>query len=635
MSKIKIYVENGQVIITPVISTLVAGGKPIALQRFPTNDVLTASVVDTDKVKVVHENGKVIFTKVAISNLVGKDGSTAISGADAAAKVATLNGSDYFAAGTLESKITTEKNRVDGLGGVLKDTVGGGGKGIYTNTTKVTTDAHVTVASLSAKVRVNASTGMDFSQSTSNGPGSVSLSVQAGTSPSSVEAIAIDGDAALNNATINLRQPVTFSSTATGLNGSALTAGSVPDARIASSSVTQHAGDIQLSDLSNVDTHAPEANEVLTWDNVNSYWAPAAAPGTDNSLASSISDIMQLSGQEIQGKDPGTGDKLVAWDDSASKLTYFTPSSAFSIQGTNISVRTYANSDQTLAANRNIDMNNKFLTFKDGSNTKLQYNPNTDFFTFTNGLQVNGDFRVVSSSGLAGSQIKLQEPAMGGSNAVILQAPTTNLTADVTFVMPDADGSDGHFLQTDGSGNLSFAAASGGGSSSKVYTFYDAGRRQWSSSQDNYYHYGDASYGLSDNAKSGAISSYTTGSLVSNLIDDFQFNSFVVPADCTKAEIRGWMHTSSSALAGKTMDIYVYKIVPSNTTGATQHTATELLNVQKTLPSSIRRVLAFNVKTTSAGLSAGDLLHVVMKPTGVNTNSTHYLQYTYTLTLEE
>jgi len=52
------------------------------------------------------------------------------------------------------------------------------------------------------------------------------------------------------------------------------------------------------------------------------------------------------------------------------------------------------------------------------------------------------------------SQIKLLH---SGGNGVLLSAPTNNPASDVTFKLPQADGSSGHFLKTDGSGQLSFA----------------------------------------------------------------------------------------------------------------------------------------------------------------------------------
>ena len=56
------------------------------------------------------------------------------------------------------------------------------------------------------------------------------------------------------------------------------------------------------------------------------------------------------------------------------------------------------------------------------------------------------------------SQIKLLH---SGGNGVILSAPNSNPASDVTLKLPQADGSAGQFMKTDGSGNLSFDAAGG------------------------------------------------------------------------------------------------------------------------------------------------------------------------------
>ena len=58
-----------------------------------------------------------------------------------------------------------------------------------------------------------------------------------------------------------------------------------------------------------------------------------------------------------------------------------------------------------------------------------------------------------------------------GGNVVSLNSPTSAPTsADVAFNLPNADGSAGQFMKTDGSGNLSFDAAGGG----KVLNYDDA-----------------------------------------------------------------------------------------------------------------------------------------------------------------
>ena len=53
------------------------------------------------------------------------------------------------------------------------------------------------------------------------------------------------------------------------------------------------------------------------------------------------------------------------------------------------------------------------------------------------------------------SQIKLKH---SGGNSSIIAAPSSNPSSDVTFRLPNADGSAGQVLQTDGSGNLSWVS---------------------------------------------------------------------------------------------------------------------------------------------------------------------------------
>jgi len=58
---------------------------------------------------------------------------------------------------------------------------------------------------------------------------------------------------------------------------------------------------------------------------------------------------------------------------------------------------------------------------------------------------------------LARAELRFQDAT--GGQFIAFEAPAT-VSSNVTFVLPDSDGSDGHFLKTDGSGTLSFAAAS-------------------------------------------------------------------------------------------------------------------------------------------------------------------------------
>src|SRR5210317_1085015 len=61
----------------------------------------------------------------------------------------------------------------------------------------------------------------------------------------------------------------------------------------------------------------------------------------------------------------------------------------------------------------------------------------------------------IGNSTTVGGSLKLNEGTNNGTNYIALKAPNA-VTSTTTFVLPDGDGSSGQFLQTDGSGNLSF-----------------------------------------------------------------------------------------------------------------------------------------------------------------------------------
>ena len=63
------------------------------------------------------------------------------------------------------------------------------------------------------------------------------------------------------------------------------------------------------------------------------------------------------------------------------------------------------------------------------------------------------------------ADLRFGEATGNGSNWVALQAPAS-IAADVTWTLPDADGTTGQVLSTNGTGTLSWATASGGSGSS-------------------------------------------------------------------------------------------------------------------------------------------------------------------------
>ncbi len=78
-----------------------------------------------------------------------------------------------------------------------------------------------------------------------------------------------------------------------------------------------------------------------------------------------------------------------------------------------------------------------------------------DTFTTNDVLTVSG---VTANAG----RVRLGEDADNGSNYTELRA-SASLAANVTFVLPVADGAASSVVQTDGSGTLSFQASTGSG----------------------------------------------------------------------------------------------------------------------------------------------------------------------------
>jgi len=65
----------------------------------------------------------------------------------------------------------------------------------------------------------------------------------------------------------------------------------------------------------------------------------------------------------------------------------------------------------------------------------------------------------IGNNASTGGTLKLNEGTNNGTNFIGLKAPNA-VTTTTTFTLPDGDGSNGQFLKTDGSGNLSFGTVS-------------------------------------------------------------------------------------------------------------------------------------------------------------------------------
>ena len=73
-------------------------------------------------------------------------------------------------------------------------------------------------------------------------------------------------------------------------------------------------------------------------------------------------------------------------------------------------------------------------------------------------LEVNdGGFVAIANGATGPGQLRLYEDTDNGTNYSAFQVGTQS--GDITYTLPTADGSNGHFLSTNGSGTLSWGAA--------------------------------------------------------------------------------------------------------------------------------------------------------------------------------
>ncbi len=110
---------------------------------------------------------------------------------------------------------------------------------------------------------------------------------------------------------------------------------------------------------------------------------------------------------------------------------------------------------------------NAYQPFVDTANNllKLRNGANNAFIEIGDVTQANLGLAKLSGATFTGditlnAQSDVRFADSDSSNYVALQAPAT-VASNVTFTLPSADGSNGQVLQTNGSGVLSFASASG------------------------------------------------------------------------------------------------------------------------------------------------------------------------------
>ena len=221
---------------------------------------------------------------------------------------------------------------------------------------------------------------------------------------------------------------------------------------------------------------------------------PQGPAGTSPNAFTTVS----VAGQDDVVAD-GVDDTLTIAGGSNVTVTTNASSDTITIASTDTNTN-LGNSDQTLSAERTVEMSTNRLIF-DNSSTEVAS-------IFPQGyIQATGR-SIVNGNGSIGGLLNLKDA--DSSNGVTLRCPNT-VASDLTLILPDADGSADHILKTDGSGDLSFRSHRGGTYS---YSGYSTSVTKTASF---YYQFADASTTSSSSSMIGsfvgqAISHSTYGS---------------------------------------------------------------------------------------------------------------------------
>ena len=192
----------------------------------------------------------------------------------------------------------------------------------------------------------------------------------------------------------------------------------------------------------------------------------------------------------------------------------------------------------------------------------------------------------IGNSATVGGTIKFNEGTNNGAHFIALKSPNS-VTASVTFTLPATDGSDGHVLQTDGSGELSFAAPA-----SSSFTLA-------------------ADSGSSDTFSTGQTLTIAGGTGIDTTVSD---NNISVAIDATVATLTGSQTLTNKTLTSPTINTGTISLGANLTMGAyslvfegsTADAYETTLTV--TDPTADRTITLPNATDTLVGLATTDTL---------------------------
>lgn len=157
---------------------------------------------------------------------------------------------------------------------------------------------------------------------------------------------------------------------------------------------------------------------------------------------------------------------------------------------------------------------------------------------------------VAAGTSTSAADIKLYEDTDNGTNYVSLKAPAS-IAANVTWILPTADGTTGQYLKTDGAGNLSFStvdALPSQTTNSGKYLTTNGTTASWSDiislNASTGYQIGSLGVGTAASATTGEIRA--TNNITAFYSSDSKFKENIKPIDNALDKVK--------AIGGKTFD---------------------------------------------------------------------------------
>ena len=395
-----------------------------------------------------------------------------------------------------------------------------GGGGLFVNTSS-TSESFVKVEATESKIQAGSNTAVTMTESS---PGEIEFSVQTGATGSEFQAtpMTIAGRTSPTvplitvNGEMSIGRDVTFSNAGATITFTAGTSGIEYADLSGTPALAAVATTGSYTDLSNTPALATVATTGSFSDLTNKPTIPTATSQLTNdsgfittdtntnigntNLTLSADRTLTCGTNDLTLNNPGSFIITNSAGATVFEVAPGSPSSVqvngnFNVDSAQVTGGSIRLEEANLLGSNYIELkapisitNNVTLTFPDGAGTSgqvLQTN-GSGTLTWTDKLgQQNPLVKGALTIGriTVGNTPKLYIRGEDDLAGVVLQAPEA-ISTDVTFTLPETDGTNGQVLQTDGSGNLSFATVSGGGGGGMTQTpfFSVSGRVQWSSS---------------------------------------------------------------------------------------------------------------------------------------------------------